>query len=71
MAQIKFGVLKGKLIDPEEQGNLIESAVSGNGRTTVPPEVLIHISAVPGSSTRLTWELLADGSVIVRKLRSY
>jgi hypothetical protein len=71
MAQIKFGLLKGKFINPEEQRDVIESALSTDGRTTVPLQVRAHISAPPGSRTRISWELLADGSVIVRRLKTH
>ena len=46
-----------------------ESTISAKGRTTVPADIRARMGAKPG--TRLSWNVLSDGTVIVRvKTRS-
>ena len=43
---------------------MTESAITSKGQTTVPADVRASIGAVPG--TRLVWNVIPDGRVIVR-----
>ena len=48
---------------------MAESTLTAKGQTTVPAQVRAMVGAVPG--TRLVWNVLPDGSIIVRaKTRS-